>query len=287
MRLSRFLPPILASMLREIAERRQHLRLSPISAVNGPLAGTERGRCFIIGSGPSIGGLDLSRLSPFGTIALNHLIAHPHYDALEAKHHLIAPLHPPQTESQWTSWLGQLDRRVHATTRFWAGVGDGPISAQAIIERCGMFRAHRTCYYPVMAQSAPSRANRVDFSRPLATALAASVYALGLALWLGYDEIVLLGIDHSYFLFEDVQAGRFYRDADHQVGENSDRGTDDYIREFSAIAAIFSAYLQLSKEAQVRGATIVSASDRRVNKMFPQVDWERAIDPRSLHVCTK
>lgn len=281
--LRRATPPLLLDATAALRIRRRSRRLQPLCAGHADLAGSESGRCFVIGSGPSLKDLDLARLAGRAVIAINNLVAHPAYAAIAPRHHVIAPIHPPQDEAQWTEWLRSLDAAMVPGAHLWCGVRDEPLSALALARTNGLFTRQRIHPMPVLPRDRGMPRIPDRFDRPIPGADTCSIYAIALALWLGYREIVVLGLDHNYFMFDDPAAQRFYGVAPHQRGEDAAvaerRSCAD---EFQVLAGIFAAYEELLMRARGLGGIVVNAGDATVNKAFPRRSFADCLAPEPL-----
>jgi len=99
-----------------------------------------------------------------------------------------------------------------------------------------------------------------------------SIYALIAAIYMGFDEIYLLGMDHDYFLYEDESQMRMYEKAVHQQNEfERTFGDTFYIKEFLRQYNIFSKYKAFADHSTSK---IFNASNGGILKVFPKVKFE-------------
>lgn len=104
------------------------------------------------------------------------------------------------------------------------------------------------------------------------TAYAASVYGLLWASFLGFSEIILLGMDHDYFLYESEADMRMYSTAIHQKDEFARTfGDRFYTQEFLRQYSIFTQY-ELIKDNST--SKILNASGGGILRVFPKVRYE-------------
>jgi hypothetical protein len=95
-----------------------------------------------------------------------------------------------------------------------------------------------------------------------------SIYALIIAIYMGFDEIVLLGMDHNYFLYDNEKEMRIYSSSIHQEDEfKRTFGEDFYTIEFLRQYRIFRQYALLQKKCQ---AKIFNSSSSGILKVFPK-----------------
>ena len=144
-------------------------------------------RCFIIGNGPSLSLEDLSILKNHITFASNRI-----FDVFE------------NTDWRPTFYL-TMDRKV--ITEYYDSIKKLNIKYKFITLLSIMNRAKRAdgftflyIYgkYRINDCSYEKKGHSRDISKYISTAYTVSATAIELALYMGFTEIVLVGIDHSY-----------------------------------------------------------------------------------------
>lgn len=278
------LPPIIKYSYKAFIERpivasvnRGVLRTS--DSLRGKLNGKS---VFIVGSGPSVATQDIRLLRDKNVIFLNNMFVHANYavacSGAGFKAQLFAPLHEPQTETEWVAWLRAMSDAALGN-HIIAGLIDGPYSAKRIIDANGLFKENRVSYYLAYKHYDTTNyvLNKEDLlpCGPMLIASAASVYALSYAAWMGVRQVYLLGMDHNYVLYENESDMRVYRNAIHQNNEmartfGNGRAEQEFLRQFH----IFRQYRQI---AALTGLTVTNCSMESLCRVFPKRPYENCI----------
>ena len=248
---------------------------------NKELKDIHRGkRCFIIGSGTSIQKNNLKLLKDEIVFAVNNLYVHEDYPVFMqepfAKYHVIAPIHLPQTEGEWTAWFKDMEKRVPYNVKLLLGLDAFVKNIKYIFDKNNLFQKHiKYWYYTGIIRDYnfyTFRAAHIDLTKIVWSAYAVSVYALISAIFMGFKKIYLLGMDHDYFLYNDETQMRFYKTALHQKNEFARSfGDAFYVKEFLRQYYIFSDYSLLRDNVDVE---IYNASSGGILRIFPRVRYE-------------
>jgi len=260
-------------------------RHKDLIAKNKEFKGVGKGkRVFILGSGNSILNLDLSLLSSENVIVLNNGCVIDGYKNFMSgtgiKVHLVAPIHPPQTDQEWFAWFKQLEANVPLSCSLFFGLGPYRRNALRIIREESIFRQHKLNWFFVGRDLSIWNPPRnifkgVDLSGIIYSGEAASIYGLILAEYMQFDEVVMLGMDHDYFLYDDESSMRIYSSAEHQKNELLRTFNGDfYIEEFFRQYKIFKKYSVLSKAFR---AKIYSCSGP-ILRIFPRRKYSDFFD---------
>ncbi len=209
-------------------------------------------RVFLIGSGNSIKKIDLNLLSNDNVIVLNNGCVIDEYKKIMSgsgiKVHLIAPIHPPQTDQEWVAWFKKLQANILTDSYFFVGLNSYKRNAFNLIKENSLFCKHQVnWYYTGKEMPASNRFESLfkglNLTKMIYTGEAASIYGLILAEYMQFDEIILLGMDHDYFLYDDEGSMRVYSEAEHQKNElNRTFNSDFYVEEFYRQYKIFKKY---------------------------------------------
>lgn len=152
-------------------------------------------RCFILGAGPSINKQDLTRLTGEYVISVSNTFVHPDYHIFTPKYHVLPPLlayhgqlNPPE---KWIPWLREMDQKTPGTEMFFhigdkSLIRDNNIFSNKVIHWCDFYKWDES---PIL---------KIDLAH-LPSIWSVSEFALMIALYLGFENIYLLGIDHDWF----------------------------------------------------------------------------------------
>ena len=153
-------------------------------------------RCFILGNGPSLKNIDFSLLSNEITFTVNQLARNPKYPVLKNNYHMWSDyrffdLHPDRGED-----MELLDSMKAVNTKFSKPTVFYRYAAKEMVDQFGLEKELDIHYFEQgWHEMFPKK--YVDFTR-LTPAFSTVVhYAVCLAVYMGFDEIYLLGCDCS------------------------------------------------------------------------------------------
>lgn len=235
-------------------------------------------RCFILGSGPSIKKQDLSPLKNEIVFALNNFYVHEEFSNIISntnveKYYMTAPIHPPQTEEEWKDWFIDIEKNVPLNVKTLFGLNGNKINIKYIFEKYGLFKQHtKFWYFEGKHFRNDKKLKGMDVTKAIYSGESVSVYTLILAIYMGFSEIYLLGMDHDYFLYDDESQMRMYKTSIHQNSEfERTFGDTFYIKEFLRQYNIFSKYHAFGFSSNSK---IYNASAGGILKVFPKVNFE-------------
>lgn len=244
-------------------------------------------KCFILGSAPSILKYDLKPLKQHYVITLNNFFVYSDYEEIMAsedinsKYHIVAPIHPPQTEEEWKNFFKDMEEKVPKNVNIFLGLNLYKYNAEYIINKYSILKKHRLYwYYAGIPVSECYRFNKkhIDFSKIIWSASTVSTYGILLAIFLGFKEIYLLGIDHNYICLKEENY-RFYKDSYHQKDEHKRMCLSKRL-EFLGTYKVF-----LEKELiqqNVKNNKIVNCSMDSLLDMFPKSDYNKVIHTKCI-----
>ncbi|MBD2039809.1 DUF115 domain-containing protein [Microcoleus sp. FACHB-672] len=276
------LPPLLFGELMNALYFLEFQKYRKLIQKNSQLKNTETGRCFIIGSGPSIKNIDLRLLENEKVMALNNFYVHPLYEFIKPQYYVVAPLHQPQTDEEWLAWFKDMDANLCANTILFLGLSHrgllkqkNPSAYEIVNQNDELFKKIDVNYYFSGDFCNRSLDKFIDLETPLFTSFTCSLMAIVIALYLGFKQIYLLGMDSNHFMFDQESERRFYTNGIHQKNEIQRVWGDRYYVEcFKAIYEIFKKYYDLNKIAEKKGIKIINATDNTVLKIFDCVEFE-------------
>jgi hypothetical protein len=180
-----------------------------ILLLNKGIKGRHKGdRCFILCAGPSIKQQDLKKLACEHVISVSNTFVHADYSVIRPKYHVVPSLlaHSNMfSEGEFVTWLKEMECKTLDAEMFFH-IGD-----KSLIEKYGLFKnriIHWNEYCPWNENEAISE---IDLAC-IPNIWSVSEYALSVAIYLGYSEIYILGIDHDWFNSTLVH---FYEEKEH------------------------------------------------------------------------
>lgn len=204
--------------------------------------GCESGKdVYIIGSGPSVASQDLSMLFGQDIISLSNTYLHPDFSKLKPKYHVLAPFTYNTWEGaseQQTEYVKDMQMHMPKETTLVMHIGDFKF-----INSSNFFSGNNIIWYEHVPWERNIPISKIELKR-LPSIWSISETAITVSIFLGYDRINLLGIDHDWFnatvvhFFDEeknkLKPGNFYNYVD---------------SEFQMVrhAAIFNKYKMLKK----------------------------------------
>lgn len=198
------LPPGVSDLIGEAMYGRgkpAEKKLSPedlaLLAENEALRDRHRGsRCFVLGAGSSIKEQDLKKLKGEYVISVSNTFVHPDYPVFRPRYHVLpyllqghGQLHTPE---KFAVWLKEMEEKTFDAEMFMH-IGD-----RGLVTENGLFRGRKMHWVEYARTMETKPGEPVDLSR-LPLIWSVSETAISVALYLGFDKIYLIGIDHDWF----------------------------------------------------------------------------------------
>ncbi|MDV4179934.1 hypothetical protein R1521_15640 [Rhizobium brockwellii] len=228
-------------------------------AENRQLAGLHAGqRCFILGNGPSVKGLDLSRLQGENVITVSNGYLHSDFDKFQSRYHCVPQItYGLMTSEDVVRWFDEMHSHLGAAELFLS-------STEAELVRKHNLFSGRTVRYLVLGESFDERPSVeiVDISQPVPRVDSVPVMALMIAMYLGFKEIILLGVDHDRFLSSPYQ---YAFDLKVQKGKDITVNADGTPRrnrhdDFQQAARLWRQYRAISNIARANDIRVVNST---------------------------
>jgi hypothetical protein len=218
-------------------------------------------RCFIIGNGPSLRVSDLERLKGKYSFAANKIFVV--FDETEWRPTYYCIQDFLMIETEWES----LKKYVDVKHKFMAG--NPLIKKKTMLDDWLCFYINPKLFYPNL----PEFSN--DISREISEGYTVTYAAIQLAAYMGFKEIYLLGVDHSYSKIIN------------NSGEVTDDGTQDYFSEkymqnrqfgthsnYANLENSTLAYMAARQYADKNGIKIYNATRGGKLEVFERVDFD-------------
>ncbi len=277
------IPPLFWDIVQFAKDYKYFSRYRKLVVKNSELKDIHKGkRCFILGSGTSIKKENLKKLKNEIVFALNNFYVHEDFSEIMSgnieKYYMTAPIHSPQTEKEWKEWFEDMEKYMPNNINMLFGINRDDINIKYIFDKYKIFKHHKINWYyagkKFFYESFDKSA--MDITRAIYEGEAVSIYSLIVALYMGFDEIYLVGMDHDYFLYNDESEMRMYSSAKHQKNEFARTfGNMFYINEFLRQYKIFSKYKIFDDNYSCK---IFNTSSSSLLKVFPKVKFEDLFD---------
>lgn len=182
-------------------------------------------RCFILGSGPSIKDQDLTKLRDEWTFAMNTFCMHKQYDQIHPKFYVI--FHSEYLRGDKTSieFLNTLSSKIHEDTILVL-----PLKTKRLFESLNVLPKNKKIYIYVRGFMEKEKPDGFNITRAVPSPMSVSVMCLIVALYMGFDPIYLMGLEHNWLAippkmdfphFSDSYSGQFlHRDSSETYEQN-------------------------------------------------------------------
>lgn len=226
-------------------------------------------RCFILGNGPSAKQLDLERLKGEVVFSVSNGYLHKGYNVFAPRYHCLPQVtRDRMSDEDMVRWFTEMHERIGEAELF--------LSTQdmEIVLRRRLFPGRRVRYLHLQESfDDVASTDIIDISRPAPRVESVPVMAVMIAMYMGFRDIVLLGVDHDswrtnqydYAFGLSVQKGK-----DISVKDGNTIVTPHYDT-FQSLARLWRQYRQLSLIARSQEVTITNASGAGELDEFPRV----------------
>lgn len=227
-------------------------------------------RCFLLGAGSSISKQDLSKLQGETVISVSNTFVHPLFTTFKPRYHVLPPLISSHgklySDEKFVTWLREMEQKTR-DAEMVLHIGD-----RNMVEQNGLFRG-QTIHWVEYASWDGSFDFPIDLKQ-IPKIWSVSETAVTLAVYLGFDEIYLIGFDHDWFNGTLV----YFYDHSKQHALRPDQANLDFVdAEFQMRrhAEIFRKYKYLySFRKNIFNA---NADKNHYMDVFPKVDFDEIL----------
>jgi len=264
-------PPGFRDLLRPIATSgRLTAEERAILEKNRALQNAHAGeRCFILATGPSIKTQDLKALQGETCIAVSNFFVHPDYDLIRPRYYCVAPSHPPITEDAWQMWMDEMEAGTDNATMFF-GMSDFDRN-----QRGGRFANRQTFFLRFGMDFRLLPDSGIDLCGPVPGPQSVPIMALMLAVYMGFNEIYLVGCDHDHLLHHD-ESRHFYSESQHALvrAHYNEWSGSDFGLACRAHDVLWQQYKILHSMARAKAISIVNCTPGGMLDVFPRMPLE-------------
>jgi len=233
-------------------------------------------RCFILGNAYSVKQLDLRCLAGEKVFSVSNAYLHDGYaDIAPAYHCLPQVTYGLMTESDVVAWFQEMDRHIGGAELFLNE------SEADLVARHRLF-ADRQVHYLALRKSFDELRSRdmIDISLPVPRVESVPVMVIMIAMYMGFREIVLLGVDHDHF---KTGVYRYAFETKTQKGKDYTVNTENEVTlsrhdDFQSLARLWRQYRVLREIAGSNGIRVLNASPESELDEFPRVRIEELLE---------
>jgi len=269
-----WVPPICINVTRRIFRRIFQFYNRRFLLKNKRLKNLHYGeRCFILGNSHSVRNYDLKKLAGEKVFSVSTGYLHPDYHVYKPEFHCVPQITYSNEEGGMSietanEWIAKIEENT----------GNAILFLDEKIRRLRCTKnllSLRSVSWIATSMSAQSDRN-IDLARCIAPVLSVPQMAISIAIYMGFKEIYLLGVDHDeicqnkYEYFFDRKLMPFKDPAVNEKNELKDELT---IR-LADYARLFSGYKRIAKISKFNKCNIYNCSSSSFLDVFPYVPYE-------------
>lgn len=232
-------------------------------------------RCFILGNGPSVKYFDLTSLQGEIVFSVSNGYLHKGYSELAPVYHCVPQItYGKIDESSAKAWFEEMHSNIGSSELFLNE------TEAALVKKFNLFPGRKVHYLALQKSFDEVNCNDIiDIARPAPRIQSVPVMTLMIAMYMGFREIILIGIDHDELLrrkylyaFElRVQKGK-----DFSVDDEGNSVTSLY-DDLQAYARLWRQYRVLRTIARHHSIEIINANPDSWLDEFPKINfWDVA-----------
>lgn len=244
---------------------------------NRDLRGCLRGRkVFVLGNGPSLSRQDLSLLAGEVVFAVNRFACHPLASTLKPA---FIGLSDPAIFREldiFGGWFAEIRSNL-PSSRIVV-----PLWARRIVEEQRLLPHAEITYLEHYGCMSRHEAMSIDITRAVPAGCGVVQDMILLAMYMGAEAIILLGVDHDMLAHPSAAPQYFSANySDNIVGtrreEINKRNLGDYHWRIQVTATLWRAYKNLLQTASQHGIRILNATDGGFLDVFPRVEFRTVV----------
>ncbi len=263
--------------LHDILLKNSSLKHVPSAYVSGSFRRMERGscngRCFILCNGPSVSFQDLSPLAKEVVFCVSQGFLHNQYMQILPDYHCLPQITYEAMKGGRrvvVEYLKAIDRSITSGNIFLS------VTERKLVEDNGIFSSRNVIYLNFCGDWGVVEKNKViDLGGALPGVQSVSIMALFIAMYLGYEEIYLVGADHDSFRTLEYRYpfASIISTSENYTVDSSNKITDVY-SELVATVRLWQQYRVLKEVASANSIVISNATHGGALDVFPRVSLD-------------
>lgn len=239
----------------------------------------EGGRCFIIGTGPSLNTQDLLPLKNEIVFSLSRFYHHPLYEAIKPKYQIFSglTLHAHVVEKPGLSYdfYKEAEDKV-VSNEIFVHYGD-----MKFIKEYALFINHKLNYFYASDKIQNLQKKGIDLTKSIYGYSVVSELAIQIAIYMGFKNIYLLGLDHTWLkevLNDRSYEHQFFSKNEGILGQNANSEFVAKVQSNLTLTFLISwynefyqGYTQLNQYCKKNGIIIMNATNGGLLDIFQRV----------------
>lgn len=247
-------------------------------------------RCFVLGNGPSLNQIDFKLLANEYVFTVNELMRHKQFKDLESNFHFIAD---PEYFKLDQNKVG--DRKIIELIKDMSDsttcpVFFTPIEGKSIVRQYGWLKEEKCAFFSSKLEFFHKFNQDINFAKFVPAFQAVVQWAIAMAVYMGFNEIYLLGCDATNAItdiaafmerdFDELYAYKLDEyDKRMVVDRHKKRGVEATLRGYNRI---FEVFRELNDWCVLKGVKLVNCSGETVIESIPRMSIEEVFKERSL-----
>jgi hypothetical protein len=202
------LPPKVLELLYSTYIKCEEIKYFNLLAKNKKLKDIhKRERCFIIGNGPSIKNVDLTKLKDEYTFVSNSFFLHKKYAKIRPNYYSVIDGEFFKGTKESKKFFTNLSKKAHKDTTFFF-----PVSTKDFIENKQYLTKSKKYYLQIKGEFKEDQKYNIDLKKTLPSMVNVMLSCLIIANYMGFSKIYLLGFDHNWLSENNLRKPpRFYK----------------------------------------------------------------------------
>jgi hypothetical protein len=227
----------------------------------------QKKRCFIICSGPSIKKQNLLPLKDETSFFVSTGFLHTDYSTIHPKYHCTPDILITKrlTEDKYVKWFKQMDKAIGDTQLFLS------LSDRLFIEENKLFPNRSLNYIKMNLSWNQERKEIYDLTEQIPSVQSVSIMALIIAMYMGFEKIYLLGVEHDSFKGEYKH---FYINNEMTEDTVVDYKVSSILPELKGCVTLWEQYMHLNRIAKNSNISIFNSTEGGALDVFPRVKFE-------------
>jgi len=229
-------------------------------------------RCFVIGNGPSLNKVDLSRINGEITVVMNRFDLYPTLKQWQPTFYCAGD--PPDSyTNESREALKLVGKKIKPEAFFY------PLSMQSIIKTCHVHPKEKTFYLDMCENLEYWDLNKykIDLTKKTAGVQTTAILGIMIAMYAGCNKIYLLGMDFSWLAYQKIPLMAHFYENINENDEDNIENTWKYKQNIEAVLIMCKQYEIIHKYAQKRNIEIINVTDNSFLDEFPRAKFEDII----------
>lgn len=230
-------------------------------------------RVFILCCGPSINELDLKKLGNEKSIAVSDFFVHQDYEKIAPEYYCKPKLEDYYASEDLVSWQKQFKKHVGKSQMFFE-IGD-----YDLFYKSGILPREQLNF--LSTKACDLNFAEIDLEKNVMSPQSVSIMAIQIALYMGFSEIYLLGVEHDSIVTKKYEHFFDARESIFTINEDSVDENNNIILPFQMELEIqnrlWKQYGIMKEIAEKKNAAIYNATPGGILDVFERVKFEEIL----------